>query len=434
MKTVVLVLAGVFAAAAACAQGVGINATGAPADTSAILDLAAGNKGFLAPRMTAFQRGAIALPATGLLVYQTDGAQGLYWNAGTPAAPNWKLVGESGAGASQWVGGGSSIYYPGGSVGIGRATPLAPLDIAGGNWDVVNGEGDLRIGDGVTRLKIGIATGGGGTGAATIMQQGPPGAYNVLALGTQGNKVLHVSGATQRVGIGTDAPTASLGFPATLGKKITLYPGVTGDVGFGVASNRLQIFADHSGADVAVGWDAAGTFNERFAFKPTGALAVNGNAGSAGQVLQSNGPSAAATWVAPPGSRYPNVYFVESDVLTNVAAGTGADLPGMTVTFTIAGNAKVIAHASSYVAGMGCTGCGFARAELQILVDGFPRHSSVASLDQGEVQTITGTAYVTRPAGTHTVTLRGETQSQPARYGLARSDMKTKLVVEVVPE
>ncbi len=36
------------------------------------------SKGFLPPRMTATQRGAIATPATGLVVYQTDGVEGLY--------------------------------------------------------------------------------------------------------------------------------------------------------------------------------------------------------------------------------------------------------------------------------------------------------------------------------------------------------------------
>jgi hypothetical protein len=35
-------------------------------------------KGFLPPRMTAAQRAAISTPATGLVVYQTDGVEGLY--------------------------------------------------------------------------------------------------------------------------------------------------------------------------------------------------------------------------------------------------------------------------------------------------------------------------------------------------------------------
>jgi len=99
-----------------------------------------------------------------------------------------------------------------------------------------------------------------------------------------------------RVGIGNSNPNAPLAFPAVLGKKITLYPGATGDVGFSVAGNRLQIYSDNSNADVAIGYDAGGTFNERFAIKPTGALAVNGNTGNAGQILRSNGAGNAAVW------------------------------------------------------------------------------------------------------------------------------------------
>ena len=56
---------------------------------SAAVDIAATDKGLLIPQMTAAQRTAITNPATGLLVIQTDGASGFYYNAGTPAAPNW---------------------------------------------------------------------------------------------------------------------------------------------------------------------------------------------------------------------------------------------------------------------------------------------------------------------------------------------------------
>ena len=76
--------------AIAFAQGVGINGTGASADVSAMLDVASTTKGFLPPRMTAVQRAAIVSPATGLLVYQSDGTVGLYYNAGTPVAPSWQ--------------------------------------------------------------------------------------------------------------------------------------------------------------------------------------------------------------------------------------------------------------------------------------------------------------------------------------------------------
>lgn len=50
-------------------------------------------QGFILPRLNATQRSAITNPATGLLVYQTDGQAGFYYNSGSPANPNWVLLG-----------------------------------------------------------------------------------------------------------------------------------------------------------------------------------------------------------------------------------------------------------------------------------------------------------------------------------------------------
>jgi hypothetical protein len=55
---------------------------------SSILTLASTTKGFLPPRMTSAQRTAIASPATGLIVYQTDGVEGLY----VKKAAAWAMI------------------------------------------------------------------------------------------------------------------------------------------------------------------------------------------------------------------------------------------------------------------------------------------------------------------------------------------------------
>ena len=82
------------------AQNVGIG-TNTP-NASAVLDLTSTTKGLLIPRMTSAQRAAIVTPATGLLVYQTDGTPGLYYNTGTPALPVWTVVPATGGGGSGW--------------------------------------------------------------------------------------------------------------------------------------------------------------------------------------------------------------------------------------------------------------------------------------------------------------------------------------------
>ena len=65
---------------AAAAQGVGVGTT-TPA-ASAALDVTSTSGGVLLSRMTAAQRDAIASPAQGLLVFQTDGTPGLYYYLG----------------------------------------------------------------------------------------------------------------------------------------------------------------------------------------------------------------------------------------------------------------------------------------------------------------------------------------------------------------
>ncbi|MEP6845437.1 MAG: hypothetical protein ABI861_05515, partial [Panacibacter sp.] len=61
------------------AAGIG---TTAP-NVSSLLEIKSTTKGLLIPRMTAKQRNAIATPATGLLIYQTDLTPGFYYYSGT---------------------------------------------------------------------------------------------------------------------------------------------------------------------------------------------------------------------------------------------------------------------------------------------------------------------------------------------------------------
>jgi uncharacterized protein (TIGR02145 family) len=71
----------------ASAQGVGINEDNSTADPSAILDAKSTTKGVLHPRMTEAERDAISAPATGLLIFQTDGTMGLYYYSGAAWTP-----------------------------------------------------------------------------------------------------------------------------------------------------------------------------------------------------------------------------------------------------------------------------------------------------------------------------------------------------------
>ena len=62
-------------------------------DLSAMLDVQGTDKGILLPRLSNAQRNAIAAPAKGLLLFNTD-ENCIQINAGTPLLPLWKCLGE----------------------------------------------------------------------------------------------------------------------------------------------------------------------------------------------------------------------------------------------------------------------------------------------------------------------------------------------------
>ena len=92
-----------------------------------------------------------------------------------------------------------------GKVGIKTDSPDATLDINSGQWDLDTTEGDLRIGNDTYRLKIGVATGGGGAGIARIRAQG---GQNRLILGANNSDVLTIK--SSGVGIGITSPSEKL--------------------------------------------------------------------------------------------------------------------------------------------------------------------------------------------------------------------------------
>ncbi len=86
------------------------------------------------------------------------------------------------------------------------------------------------------------------------------------------------------IGIGIDTPDAPLEFPPQLGKKITLYPGNTGDVGLSVFGNQLRLYADHPGTSVKLGYDQGGTFTNNFEVVGNGRVVIDPNNSNTGIV------------------------------------------------------------------------------------------------------------------------------------------------------
>jgi hypothetical protein len=117
------------------------NAYGTISSLSAIFEIASNTRGFLPPRMTSAERTGITSPATGLLVYQTDGTEGLY----EKTASAWRII--NGGGGGSMAIGGAITSATAGSVLFAGTSGVLQQDNANLFWDDTN-----------NRLGIGTAT------------------------------------------------------------------------------------------------------------------------------------------------------------------------------------------------------------------------------------------------------------------------------------
>lgn len=186
---------------------------------------------------------------------------------------------------------------PGGKVGIGTVNPGSKLHVVSGSSGYGGGnfQGITLEGDGNTYFNLIAPDNSEGAilfGKASDIASGGivynnAGTPNSLEFRTNGNSTKMVVRQNGNVGIGTSNPNAPLGFPAALGKKITLYPGASGDVGMAVQANLFQIYSDNPNADIAFGYDQAGTLIERMRVKASGRVGIGTN--NPGALLEVNG-------------------------------------------------------------------------------------------------------------------------------------------------
>ena len=117
------------------------------------------------------------------------------------------------------VSGGKMTALPNGNVGVGTSSPLANfMSLTHDNWnpDYNNGWGDFVIGDGTRGLVFGLASGGGGAGAARIWTKG--GVEALSFGGTVNRDTLNVYGPN--VGVGVIVPQTKFEvFAGNLGTK-----------------------------------------------------------------------------------------------------------------------------------------------------------------------------------------------------------------------
>lgn len=228
------------------AQSMGLN--NATPNASSILDLTATDRGILVPRMTSAQKTAIASPAPALLIYQTDGVPGFYYNAGTPSTPSWVSFLSTNSSSAVGTGG----WSVSGNAGTTGANFLGTTDNAA--FTIQTGTGALNIGTDAFAKNITL---GNITGATTTN----------LHSGTGGLFINHDTGLNTPVMIGTGTTSGS----------ISLGGGFVGTQVIGVGNNAT------AGAikALALGNNITTSSTTLLSGTSAGVLALNATAGGA---------------------------------------------------------------------------------------------------------------------------------------------------------
>lgn len=349
------------------AQAVGINTDGSPPNPNAMLDIKSpskNGKGLLIPRITQKQRleanalgglldesGALrGGAAQGLIVYQVDGREGFYYNTSTDQLPNWVLIatvgntnnsGTTGPSGSQGQQGQQGVT---GSTGVGTAWITGPSAPTGS----MGNQGDFYLQQNGLYYKK--TTASAWTQQGSLM--GPSGATGPT--GAQG-----ITGATGPVGgigpTGATGPVGGMGVGSAAGNT----PFWNGTEWVLNSSNLFN-----NGANIGIGTatpaeklDVAGSI------KFTGALKPDGNAGAAGQVLASAGPSAPPVWASAFTKNNLYIDYSTGGAITNT---TFANVPGLTRSLTLKAGDRVLLYATG---GMAANGTVYTSADIGFCVN-----------------------------------------------------------------
>jgi hypothetical protein len=358
------------------AQNIGINATGAAPNASAGLDVDFTNRGFLAPRMTAAQRAAIATPATGLLVYQTDaGTQGpgFYFYNGTAWVPwstnsgGWGLTGNVGTTvASNFLGTTDAVDFAirtdntermrilsTGNVGINTTTPTMMLDVT---WNTTTANNSTIRG-----LATGNALVYGVYGAVTTSTVTDASGVRGDALATTGatSGVLGVSYSSDGNGVYGYNLSTSLTATGVLGYTNGAGTGVWGQAfgvgGWGTAgianvNNGVGVYGQANGTNGrgvfgrANGTNGVGVFGTTNSATGFGMWSTNTNASGTGIVASGNNVASSYLTNGSGGAFTGSIYGIAAFKNGALANNTGA---GYFIASTTANVGVAVAYRSA---------------------------------------------------------------------------------------
>ncbi|MCX7728296.1 MAG: hypothetical protein N2203_02385 [Bacteroidia bacterium] len=383
--SIFFVMSGILSTSVLFSQNVGINPTGTPPNPSAGLDVDFTNKGLLIPRValtSATDAATIPSPATSLLVYNTGtgglAPAGYYYNAGTPGSPNWvRLMPATGTGGAWLVTGNGGLSSTTNFLGTTDNVDLAIRTnniermrvLSNGNIGIFNNSPSSLIsvnttGNPAVRYYFFSPSSGGTdlTGLRVEHQMNAAWSYqtaiegviasssawnNPRAIGVRGYAVApspatggrsfggwftaggqNTNVAVKAISFHNGNPINSIGILAAATNTQTGNPSPwvgSSYPNLDVDENSINgVWAGYFVGDVRVTRDLQ--FDRE--------LRPNGNAGTAGQVLRSQGPGIAPVWFPMAASIiYQNAFNSTTNVCINSAVWTTH--PGCSVTLNL---------------------------------------------------------------------------------------------------
>jgi len=457
-------------------QGVGINTDGSSPNSSAILDVKSTSQGILIPRMLQSERSSISSPASGLLVYQTNGTSGFYFYDGS----TWVRL-ASGTEASYTAGTGISVA----SNTITNTSPDQTVTLTGGGSTTVTGtypnftvnSTDNNSGGSVTSVGLSlpsiitvsnspITTSGTLTG--TLANQSANTVFAGPTTGSAGSPTFRTlvsadipSGNGNYIQNGTSQQTTAnynIDGNGTLGGDIN----VNGqDInGSGINGGTSGILRINSNTDVRVALDADANGSQQFEVTPNGSstavfsvteagnvstdgyvrmkesgttptyytaiqsgdltganltLTLPNSAGTSGQFLQTNG-SGVTSWstLTQAGTTVNQTATITPTTTTMVT------ITGLTTTFTSDANHVYFVTTHGCIYDNSATTNRNVNSQIGVYVDGVVLNGATQAVTAQNYGTISLWGYgpwsittmVTLSAGSHTIDVRGNRRSE----------------------
>lgn len=326
------------------AQPVAITNDNTAPNANAMLDIKSPykfGKGLLIPRLTEAQRitpnemGGLLNEdgklrggsAQGLLIYQTDGRQGFYYNTSETNVPSWAFISS--------INTGSSNYGASGSTGATGATGAATLWLTGPS--------------------------------APATTTGSVGDLFLQATGEYYRKSTPTTWTQQGNLMGPTGPKGATGATGPIGATGTIGAGfVAGNTPFWNGSewvlNSSNLY--NNGENIGIG---TATPSEKLdingAIKFSGAFKPAGNAGNAGQVLTSAGPGAPPVWAS---AITKNNIYLDYSTAGAVTSSNFTPIPGLMRSLNLKAGDKVLIYVTG---GMAANGTVYTSADIGITVN-----------------------------------------------------------------